>query len=136
LVEHCAAGPDGVACHERALDLAVRAKNTATLNIVADRYAAMACGDAAMCARSHERVGRAFLELAAPGLALRQFTAAAQAVPNAEHWLLAADAAARSGSPAAARRALLLAKREPMSAEQIARELEVEQLLSHQTESN
>jgi hypothetical protein len=71
------------------------------------------CADPSACAALHERTGRAYLELAAPGLALGQFKAAAEASPTAERWLLVAEAAAKAGVTSAALTAMQQVKREP-----------------------
>jgi hypothetical protein len=112
MLEHCPAGHEGIPCHARALDLALRSRDLRTLDVVTDRYALLICVDLVECARLHERVGRAYLELSAAGLALRQFTEAAKASPTAERWLLTAEAAVAARSPTAARRALEQATRE------------------------
>lgn len=101
------------ACYARAFDLALRSRDPLTLGEISDRFATVVCGNPASCADVHERTGRAYLELSAPGLALHQFTSAAQASPTADRWLLAAEAASKAGAVTAARRSLDQAKREP-----------------------
>jgi len=96
----------------------LRSRDPLTLGEISDRFAAVVCSEPNRCADVHERTGRAYLELSAPGLALRQFTSAVEANPNADRWLLAAEAAAKAGALATARRALEQAKREPEPAPQ------------------
>jgi hypothetical protein len=113
LAANCPEHADVQGCYARAFDLALRAHDPVVLGELSERFAAVACGNPATCAELHERTGRAYLELSAPGLALRQFTSAARASPSAERWLLAAEAASKAGAFSAARRSLEQVKREP-----------------------
>jgi hypothetical protein len=134
MLEHCPVGHEGIPCHARALDLALRSKDALTLGTVADRYALLVCVDPVECAKLHERVGRAYLELSAAGLALRQFSQAAKASPTAERWLLVAEAAVAAGATVAARRALDHARHDPEpAANQQHRVAAVEASLSNRT---
>jgi hypothetical protein len=131
LAAQCAGRPEAATCYSQAFDLSVRSRDTLTLGEIAKRYAALVCADATACAALHERTGRAYLELDAPGLALGQFKAAAEASPTAERWLLVAEAASRTGALTLARRAVEQVKREPEPAPgQEARLLAVENALS------
>jgi hypothetical protein len=112
LAAQCAGRPEAAACYSQAFELSLRGRDTLTLGEIAGRYASVVCGDPSACAALHERTGRAYIALGSPGLALRQFTAAAEASPTAERWLLAAEAGAKAGAVAAARRALDQARRE------------------------
>ncbi|HTQ06387.1 MAG TPA: O-antigen ligase family protein [Polyangiaceae bacterium] len=118
LAASCASRADAVTCYGNAFELALRSRDPLTLGEISDRFAAVVCSEPNRCADVHERTGRAYLELSAPGLALRQFTSAVEANPNADRWLLAAEAAAKAGALATARRALEQAKREPEPAPQ------------------
>jgi hypothetical protein len=113
LAAQCAGRPEALACYSRALDLSLRSRDTLTLGEIVNRYAALVCSEAVACAALHERAGHAYLELAAPGLALGQFKAAAEASPSAERWLLLAESASKAGAVTLARRALEQARREP-----------------------
>lgn len=110
---NCGSEADVAACYGRAFELALRSHDPLTLGEISDRFAAVVCGDPNRCAELHERTGRAYLELSAPGLALHQFTAAAEAGPTADRWLLAAEAASKAGALSTARRSVEQAKREP-----------------------
>jgi hypothetical protein len=116
LVAQCAGRPEAASCYSQAFDLSLRARDTLTLGDVAKRYASLVCADPTACAALHERTGRAYLELEAPGLALGQFKAAAQASPTAERWLLVAEAAAKAGVTSAALVAMQQVKRQPQPA--------------------
>ncbi len=113
LAANCPEQTDIQGCYGRAFELALGSGDAITLGEISDRFAALVCGDAARCAEVHERAGRVYLQLSAPGLALHEFTAAAQASPTADRWLLAAEAASITGAFTAARHSLERATREP-----------------------
>ncbi len=113
LAAQCAGHPEAASCYSQAFDLSLRSRDALTLGDIANRYASLVCADPSACAALHERTGRAYLELAAPGLALGQFKAAAEASPTAERWLLVAEAAAKAGVTSAALTAMQQVKREP-----------------------
>ncbi|HSU38309.1 MAG TPA: hypothetical protein VLJ38_02045, partial [Polyangiaceae bacterium] len=113
LAAECAGRPEAATCYSQAFDLSLRSRDALTLGDIANRFASLVCSDPVACAALRERTGRAYLELAAPGLALRQFKAAAEASPTADRWLLVAEAAAKAGATSAALLALQQVKREP-----------------------
>jgi tetratricopeptide (TPR) repeat protein len=112
LAAQCAGRPEAANCYSQAFDLSLRSRDALTLGDIANRYATLVCADPGACAALRERTGRAYLELAAPGLAFGQFKAAAEANPTAERWLLVAEAAAKAGVTSAALVALQQVKRE------------------------
>lgn len=131
LAAQCAGRPEAATCYSQAFDLSLRARDALTLGDIANRYAALISADPSASAALHERTGRAYLELDAPGLALGQFKAAAEAGPSADRWLLVAEAAAKAGAARAALFALQQLKREPDTApRQDERILAVQQALS------
>jgi len=113
LATNCPEQKDIQGCYSRAFELALGSGDPITLGEISERFATLVCGNAARCAEVHERTGRVYLELSAAGLALHEFTAAAQASPTADRWLLAAEAASITGAFTAARHSLERATREP-----------------------
>jgi len=112
LVEGCPATNEAWSCCELAFEFARRAKDFVAIGVAAARYAALACSEPERCARVHQQIGRAYGDLGAWSLATSHFFEAADRAPNSEHWLDAADAAARSGADARARVALTRAQSE------------------------
>jgi hypothetical protein len=112
LLERCPGGNDGKSCFDRALDLAVAARDSRTIDEIAARYAPLVCADPAACGAFHEHLGRIDTDLAVDAGALKHFLQAAKASPSAERWLLVAETAARLGIRSTASLAVERASRE------------------------
>jgi hypothetical protein len=113
LLERCPGGIESKTCLEQALDFAIASGEVQVIERVAARYVALVCGEPHACAALHERLGRAYADLATETSALRHFLDAAKRSPTLERWLLTAESASRLGSSSTAELALARASREP-----------------------
>lgn len=131
LTEGCPATPEARDCCELAFDLATRSRDLTLLGVATARYASLACTEPDSCAQAHQRIGRAYADLGAWGLALSHFFDAADRAPSPDRWLDAAEAATRSGAESSARIAMERANRAgDLTSEQRRRALAVQNALA------